>query len=143
MDISAINPLSAAATADTSNRIVQKQLGQADFMKLLSVQFQQQDPMKPMDDTAFIAQMAQFSSLQQMTALNTGVDALRTDSQLSSASNLIGREVTVTNTDGSTVTGNVDSVEQTAQGPMLSVNGQALPFAYVTKVAPAAVQTAA
>src|SRR6187402_1976001 len=108
MDISAINPLSAAATADTSNRIVQKQLGQADFMKLLSVQFQQQDPMKPMDDTAFIAQMAQFSSLQQMTALNTGVESLRADSQLSSASNLIGREVTITKTDGSTVTGNVD-----------------------------------
>ena len=47
----------------------QKTLGSDDFMKLLAVQFKTQDPMKPMEDTAFIAQMAQFTSLSQSQAM--------------------------------------------------------------------------
>ena len=42
----------------------QKTLGQAEFFKLLTTQLASQDPLKPMDDTAFIAQMANFSELE-------------------------------------------------------------------------------
>lgn len=44
-------------------------LGQDDFLKLLVTQLQNQDPLKPMDNQAFIAQTAQFSQLNQMTEL--------------------------------------------------------------------------
>src|SRR6266568_738035 len=47
----------------------QKTLGVNDFLKLLTVQLQSQDPLKPMEDTAFISQMASFTSLEQMRTL--------------------------------------------------------------------------
>ncbi len=134
--------LSAAATADTSNRVAQKQLGQDDFLKLLTVQLQQQDPMKPMDDTQSIAQMAQFSSLQQMSLLNDSLTAMRVDSQLASAGTLLGRQATVVDESGASITGIVDSVEQTASGPTLSINGKSYFYDMLVRVAPAPVESA-
>lgn len=57
----------AESTASTRNT---GELGKDDFLKLLITQVQNQDPMNPSSDTDFIAQMAQFSSLEQMQNLN-------------------------------------------------------------------------
>lgn len=143
MQISSSTSLSAAAAADTSNRVVQKQLGQGDFLKLLTVQLQQQDPMKPMDDTQSIAQMAQFSSLQQMSELADSFAAMRFDSQMASASALLGRQATMLTVGGGEITGIIDSVEQSAAGPMLSINGKNYSYGMLLRVAPAPVQPAA
>ena len=65
---------------DTSNNNAKKstsELNKDTFIKLLVTQMQNQDPLSPMEDREFIAQMAQFSSLEQMQNLNTGM----TDSQ--------------------------------------------------------------
>lgn len=135
---SATSPVAAAATdssGTTATRTIgNSSLGQADFLKLLTVQLQQQDPMKPMDDSAFVAQMAQFSSLQQMTALNDNVTAMRGDSQLASASNLIGAQATVLDSDGNYVTGIVDSVNQSTDGVTLTIGGQAYAFTSIRQV---------
>ena len=61
---SAKNSALTAADSTTASRVPQKVLGQNDFLKLLATQFKTQDPMKPMEDTAFIAQMAQFTALE-------------------------------------------------------------------------------
>lgn len=61
-------------------------LGKDDFLKLLITQLKSQDPLDPVDDKQFIAQMAQFSTLEQMQNMNKGMDVLR-------ASNLIGKYV--------------------------------------------------
>lgn len=53
----------------------QKELGQEDFLRLFVTKLRYQDPMSPMQDEAFIAQLAEFSSLQQLTALNENFEA--------------------------------------------------------------------
>ena len=71
-------------------------LGKDDFLKILITQLQNQDPTSPMDDKEFIAQMAQFSSLEQMQNLNTAMTnliSLQTQSNLISYGQFIGQEV--------------------------------------------------
>ena len=64
--------------------------GKDEFLKLLVTQLQNQDPMSPMDDTDFMAQMAQFSSLEQMTNLVTATETMGFSSQVTQSVSLIG-----------------------------------------------------
>lgn len=66
-----LNSLNISAETNKSKTILQKD----DFLKILITQITHQDPMKPLQDTEFIAQMAQFSSLEQMQNLNKSFDA--------------------------------------------------------------------
>ncbi|MGE6205209.1 flagellar hook assembly protein FlgD [Guptibacillus hwajinpoensis] len=72
------------------------QLGKDDFLKILVAQLSNQDPMQPMQDAEFIGQMAQFSSLEQMTNMNTSLNKF-VDRQLQSSmtdyADLIGKSV--------------------------------------------------
>lgn len=72
-------------------------LGQDEFLTLLCTQLQNQNPLDPMDGTEFAVQLAQFTSVEQLTNLNTGLDSVRSD--LVSMMNLeviggVGREMT-------------------------------------------------
>jgi flagellar basal-body rod modification protein FlgD len=68
-----------------------KQLGKDEFLQILVTQLRNQDPMQPMQDKEFIAQMAQFSSLEQTMNMATQLTSLRQSS--SSAAGLIGKLV--------------------------------------------------
>ena len=71
-------------------------LGKDAFLKILMTQLQNQDPTKPMDDSQFIAQMAQFSSLEQMTNLTAAFQefaAVQEQSQMIEYSNFVGKNV--------------------------------------------------
>lgn len=122
------------SASSTSSRVAQKSLGQSDFLKLITVQLANQDPMEPMDDTSFIAQMAQFSALENSTQLSKEFAKLRTTTDLTSASNLIGKEVTVLNDQGVAVTGTVAGVDTTLETPRLVIDDKLYYFANVTKV---------
>lgn len=67
-------------------------LGQDDFLKILIVQLQNQDPMQPMQDRDFIAQMATFSSLEQMTKMSNAMLEMR-GMMLGQATSYIGKEI--------------------------------------------------
>lgn len=72
-------------------------LGKDDFLKILMTQLQNQDPLNPMEDKDFIAQMATFSSLEQMTNMNKSLEAfvaMQQQSQLISYNQFVGKEVT-------------------------------------------------
>jgi flagellar basal-body rod modification protein FlgD len=112
---------------DSSVRVPKKVLGQEDFLKLLAVQFQTQDPMKPIEDTAFIAQMAQFSSLEQMSQL-------RRDQQMMTSAGYLGRTVTVQDFNGELFTGQVTAIDNTSGVPSLVINGTNYPMTSVKRI---------
>lgn len=103
---SATNPYSTLGlgitpTATSNGTAISKgpqTLTQDDFMKLLTTQLQNQDPTKPMDNNAMVAQMAQFSSLQGITQLNTTVSGFQSQmqsNQVVQASALVGKAAMV------------------------------------------------
>ena len=122
------------AYSTTSTRKPTQQLGSQDFMKLLAVQFQSQDPMKPMEDTAFIAQMAQFTALQNSTDMTNQMGLLRSDQQNLAANGMIGRTVTVSDEGGNPVIGEVSAVVNSDNGPALVVNGKQYGLSTVTRI---------
>lgn len=97
------------------------ELGKEEFLQLLVCQLQNQDPLNPQSDTEFISQLAQFSSLEQMTNLNTTMTN-------TSAYGLVGKEVIVQTTDATgeikEVRGVVDFVEMQNGDAMLSIDGK-------------------
>ena len=119
---------------NTNARVPQKNLGQDDFLKLITVQLAKQDPMKPMEDTAFIAQMAQFSALEQSNALVKEFGMLRTSADISSASSLIGTQVTMKPQSGAPLTGIVTAVDTTGAEPSLVINGQSYAYSGLQRV---------
>lgn len=91
-DTSTVNKTSSASSADTSN--VQgtgsNKLGKNEFLKILTTQLQYQDPTAPMDNSQFVAQLAQFSSLEQMQNVNTTLEQLVTVQKAASQNSAIG-----------------------------------------------------
>lgn len=123
-------------TPQTTSRVPQKVLGQSDFLKLLAVQFQVQDPMKPMEDTAFIAQMAQFSSLEQSKTLSADMAAMRSDQQRAVANSYLGHRVTIDAGKGERVTGDVTAIDVSGPAPKLVIGGAAYSLSAVLRVEP-------
>ncbi|KAF1694498.1 flagellar basal body rod modification protein [Pseudoxanthomonas jiangsuensis] len=89
---------SLGLTGSSTTTKKEESLGQADFLRLMTEQLQHQDPLKPMENSAFLGQLAQFSTVQGIQELNTQVgdfsSALASDQVLRGAS-LVGHEVLV------------------------------------------------
>lgn len=68
---------SGAATQTVGSNTAAGQLGQDAFLKLLVTQLRHQDPTKPVADTEFIAQLAQFSSLEKLTEIADSMNSLQ------------------------------------------------------------------
>ena len=93
MEVSSTDLSSAVGTAAASG--LSDALGKDDFLKLLVTQLKYQDPLTPMDNTEFVAQLAQFSSLEQMQNLNDNFEQMMSAQQLVQMSQLIGMEAKV------------------------------------------------
>lgn len=105
------------ATYKPKREVPDQTLDKDDFLELLLVQMQNQDPLEPMDNTESIAQMAEFSALEQMTNLNSSMDTLLTafnNTSKSNALSMIGRNaegfVMVENPEGDQEQNNVMGV---------------------------------
>ena len=86
----------ASSTATLMSQGSNKSLGKDDFMKLLVAQLEHQDPMEPMKGTDFTAQLAQFSTVEQLYNMGDtlqGIKSGNTDLYASMAVNMIGRQV--------------------------------------------------
>lgn len=105
----------------TNGRQASQELGKDDFLKLLITQLQNQDPTSPMENTEFIAQMAQFSSLEQMTNMSTEFTKLANMLNSGEAVSLLGKSVEVSSGESS-ISGVVEAVTRGAN-PQIKVNG--------------------
>jgi flagellar basal-body rod modification protein FlgD len=126
--MSAIDPTSpttpaAANKTATNTKAPTNQLGKDDFLKLLSAQLQYQNPMDPMDNTQFVAQMANFSTLEQVTNLATAQAGLTKTMTAQQSIELIGHTVSYVDSNDVSKTGKVSSVETAGGTPSLTIDG--------------------
>jgi flagellar basal-body rod modification protein FlgD len=129
-------PVSTAVPANGSSQLpeAKNEMGQDAFLKLLVAQLRYQDPMNPADGTAFMAQTAQFTSLEKLTDVADLQKELLGASRLLGASNMVGRTVTYPGADGSDVTGVVTAAKIGTDGPVLRVADKDVPLSSVTEV---------
>lgn len=118
-------------------------LNQDAFLTLMLAQLQNQDPLKPMEDKEFIAQLAQFNSLNELTQMNKTLESLLTAQSLSQGSTFIGKIVSGISIDGQSITGLASGLRFTQGSQVLEVNGSLVPVETVYVVREGVVQEAA
>jgi flagellar basal-body rod modification protein FlgD len=96
-------------------------MGKDDFLKLLLTQLAHQDPMAPMEDREFIAQMAQLSTLDQMTSMANDFAQLKNILTAGEAQAALGRGVELV--DGETMIQGVVKAVSRGDNPEILVNG--------------------
>ena len=103
MPVDPTSHLNAATLPSSTARQPSGTLGKDDFLKLFVGQLRHQDPLNPVEDAEFMGQMAQFSSLEQLTNVTKTLETDR-------AFGLIGRTVSYVGKDGTPATGTVEKV---------------------------------
>ncbi len=130
MEVEAFNK-----TLSKNGRKIDNTLGKDDFLKLLIVQLENQDPTKPLEDKEFISQMAQFSSLEQMTEMNATLANMVLNYKSNLSYSLLGNVVEVFDSDtGQTDSGVVTEIRFAKTGPEIIVNGLSYSVDDVSKV---------
>lgn len=124
--VGSINPtLPSVKTADAqlpgSSRIPAKLLGQNDFLKLVVAQMTHQDPLKPTSDTEFIAQMTQFTALEQTKNMQGDISQMRSQQQVLQAMALLDKEVVAQSSKSGVITGVVKGFDVEENTPKLMI----------------------
>lgn len=119
-------------TLTVNGRKASQELGKDDFLKLLMTQMTHQDPTEPMDNSQFIAQMAQFSSLEQMYNVSNGFTKMAQMMQSNEAASTLGKVVDL-DVEGEKVSGVVEGFTR-GENPQIQVNGNFYNMDYVRAV---------
>lgn len=117
MAISAIGS-AASSSSEVPNAAA---LSQEDFMRILLAQLQFQDPLKPMDNQEFVAQLAQFSGLEINRQQSEKIDQLLAIQSVDQSVGIIGKSVELQTSTGSSQSGTVKAVSFRTGEPRLSV----------------------
>ncbi len=93
-----LNKLGINSSKEANAPKIKDQLGQEDFLKLMTTQLQNQDPFAPMENGEFIAQMAQFSTVTGITSMDQSLKEVASklgETRVATAANLLGHSVLV------------------------------------------------
>lgn len=115
-----------------NGKIYSPELNKDDFLKILITQLEYQDPTDPMKDKEFIAQMAQFSSLEQITNMSSQFEQLARILSAGTAMNMLGKTVDLLSND-SVISGIVEEVTG-GEFPQVLVNGEYYDASLVERV---------
>ena len=137
----AVDAIGATTTANTSAVSSSATIGQDDFLRILLTQLRFQDPLKPVDNQQFVAQLAQFSALEINRQQSEKVDTLLTIEAANQALGLVGKNVTL-GASWAYQAGNVTSVSFSSGEPLLNLSTAGVPISGVklsdvTAVSPA------
>ena len=113
-----------------------KQLGKDDFLKLLVAQLQHQDPGNPMASSQFMGQLAQFSSLEQMTNVASSIDKLTAATSVAQSVGLIGHDLIFDRADGTVGRGVADGILMQNGQVTVDVAGESVSPDAITAVGP-------
>ena len=119
---------------DKLARVPMKTLGQDEFLQLLVVQMRNQDPLKPVSDTEFIAQMAQFSNLEQTKEMSGDIAKLRQSTAFNQATALMGKQVRLLSDEDNFTKGIVTDLTVKDGEVSLIVNGKTYVLGQVVSV---------
>lgn len=127
------------ATPDTwgapaARQQTQNEIDKDAFMKLMVAQLKYQDPLSPADPQQFLAQSAQFSTVEKLEHIAIQVSEQTWAMALNTAGSLIGKEITFLRMDGTTGTGVVTSATTDPDGIVLDVNGEQVPLGAITNI---------
>ena len=138
MEIAAIASAAEAQQTNPSDNVFGDQfIGKDGFLKLLITQMQNQDPLEPMSNEDFAAQLAQFSSLEQMQNLNEGFSNMMNLNKVSTTASLIGKEVVYQNQEtGHDITGKVNRVIIKSDGIYFNIDGQEVNSDHIREIGP-------
>ncbi|HBZ46979.1 MAG TPA: flagellar hook capping protein [Stenotrophomonas sp.] len=118
----AIDAIGGVVNNGSSTVQARSTIDQEGFIKLFLSQLQFQDPLEPVDNREFLAQLAQFSNLEQSRQLSANMEGMLTMESSSQALGLLNRSVDVVQASGSNIAGTVTAVQFTSTGPELSVS---------------------
>src|SRR4051795_13584781 len=111
-------PVTPPATAKAKSEVSSTMVDKDTFLKLLVAQLQHQDPTSPADSTQWTAQMAQFSTVEQLTNLAKNTQQASHSAAVNEAVGLIGRSVSYVPSKGEpAVTGKVESIDLSGDAP--------------------------
>jgi flagellar basal-body rod modification protein FlgD len=99
--------LSSQSTANGPRDMKDLDINQ--FLQLMIAELTNQDPLNPMDNTQLVQQIGELRSIAASDQLTTTLQAVQTQQSLTTASSLIGKEVTALSTDNQSITGRVES----------------------------------
>ena len=127
-NISSLINVGRVRVKEVSNASVERglkgaNLGRDDFLKLLITQLRYQDPTDPMKDKEFIAQMAQFSALEQMTNMSKSFEKLSSSLSINRDLDLLGKIVEFEHVDGEIIKGKVTNIKA-GVNPKIMVDGK-------------------
>lgn len=126
-----------------NGQMMKQQLEKDDFLKLLVTELQHQDPTNPMQDREFIAQMAQFSSMEQMLNMNKNLEGFVNKFDFQSTFGLLGKKVELV-TESETAdqetgkeritNGIVESISKQGSQIFVVVNGESFPVSDIKTI---------
>lgn len=116
--------ISSTAAVGGSSLSQSSTIGIQDFLKILTSQLNNQDPLKPVDNQEFVAQIAQFATLEQSRQLNEKIDSLLTVQSSVQSLSLLGKLVEVKQ-DGFAMSGTVSAIDVSTGNTFLTITTKA------------------